>query len=64
MSENLGKWLGWIGIVLGVVGLFWQPILFGTIAVLAGIIGLFSPQKKLNWITIVIGAVALIIGIF
>ena len=63
MSEKVGKWLGWIGIILGVIGFFWQPIWMGAVAIVAGIVGLFSPQKKLNWVAIVAGVVALIIGI-
>lgn len=63
MSNNVGKLLGWIGILVGVIGFFWLPIWMGAIAIVAGIIGLFSPQKKLNWITVAVGVVTLIIGI-
>lgn len=63
MSEKTGKLLGWIGIVVGVVGFFWLSIWLGIVSLCAGIAGLFSPQKKLNGIAVAAGAVALIIGI-
>jgi len=63
ISENAGKWLGWIGLVLGVLGFFWLRIWFGVAAVIMGAIGLASPQKKLNTVTVVAGAVAIALGI-
>ena len=63
MSETVGKYLGWIGIVIGVVGFFWMPITLGIIAIALGIIGLFSQERTINIITIIVGVLALIIGI-
>lgn len=63
MSETFGKYLGWIGIVIGVVGFFWMPITLGIIAIVLGIIGLFSQERTINIVTIIVGVLALIIGI-
>lgn len=62
ISEQAGQWLGWIGIILAVIGFFWQPVWMGIIAVVLGIIGLFSNQKGLNWTAVIIGAIVLIIA--
>ena len=63
ISTTAGKWLGWIGLCLGVLGFFWLRIWFGIPALILGVIGLFSDQKKLNIFTVVVGAVAIILGI-
>lgn len=63
MSETVGKYLGWIGIIIGVVGFFWMPITLGIIAIVLGIIGLFSQERTINIVTIIVGVLALIIGI-
>lgn len=63
MSEAAGNWLGWLGIIVGVIGFFWQHIWMGGITIVLGIIGCFSPKKSLNTVAIVIGAIALIIGL-
>ncbi|UUX33698.1 C4-dicarboxylate ABC transporter [Fundicoccus culcitae] len=64
ISEQAGKWLGWIGIIVGVIGFFWQPVWMGIIAIVLGVIGLFSEQKTLNWAAIIVGAVVLIYHFF
>jgi hypothetical protein len=62
ISPTAGNWLGWIGIILGVIGFFWQPVWMGIIAIVLGIIGLFSPKKGVNWAAIIIGIIVLIVG--
>ena len=62
LSNTAGLWVGWIGIIIGVIGFFWQPVWLGIIALVLGIINLFSPQKALAWVAIAIGAIALIIA--
>lgn len=64
ISNSGGLWLGWIGIILGIIGFFWQPIFLGITSVILGIIGLQSPQKDLNIAAIVVGAISFIIGLF
>lgn len=61
LSESAGSWLGWIGIILGVIGWFSKPVYWGVIALILGIIGLFSPKKGLNWAAIIAGVIALIV---
>lgn len=63
ISDTAGKWLGWLAIIAGVIGFFWQPIWMGAIGVILGIIGLFSPQRNLNIVGIVVAAIALIVGL-
>lgn len=58
MKASLGSWIGWIGIVLAVVGFFYYPLWFGGAAVVLGLLGLTFPQKFLAWSSIVLGAIA------
>lgn len=58
MKASLGMWIGWIGIVLAIVGFFYYPMILGASAVVLGLVGLTSPQKFLAWISIVLGAIA------
>jgi len=53
LSNTVGLWLGSIGLVLVVIGLFWQPVAMNSAAIFLGIIGLFTPEKGLNSITII-----------
>ncbi|MDI6618851.1 MAG: hypothetical protein QME45_09290 [Clostridiales bacterium] len=62
-SGKAGNILGWIGLILGVIAFFWQPVFLGIVAIVLGLIGVFSPKKVLNIITMVVGVVALIIGL-
>lgn len=62
MSNTAGQWLGWIGIILGIIGFFWQPIWMGAIALILGLIGLASPQKTLSWTSVAIGVIVLIVA--
>lgn len=62
LNETAGKWLGALGLIIGVIGWFWQPLWLGIAAVVFGIVGLFSDQKVLNWTAIIAGAIALIVA--
>ncbi|MCD8503258.1 MAG: hypothetical protein LRY71_18375 [Bacillaceae bacterium] len=62
LSREAGNWLGWIGIILAVIGFFWQPVFMGIVALILGIIGVFSPQKGLNWTAIILAAIVLIVA--
>ncbi|CAM4161451.1 C4-dicarboxylate ABC transporter [Lacicoccus alkaliphilus] len=63
LNNTTGLWVGWIGIILGLIGFFWQPVFLGIAAIILGILGLFSPQKALNGVALAIGVIALIYGI-
>ena len=60
MNKTTGSWVGWIGILLGAISFFWQPLWMGIAAVVLGIIGLTSPSKGGNGGAIIIGAISLI----
>lgn len=62
LSGDVGKWLGWIGIIVGIIGFFWLPTWMGVTAIVLGIIGLFSAQKTLSIVAIVAGVIALFIA--
>lgn len=62
LSGDVGKWLGWIGIIVGIIGFFWLPTWMGITAIVLGIIGLFSAHKTLSIIAIVAGVIALCIA--
>lgn len=38
MTDTVGKVLGALGIIIGVIGFFWQHIWLGVIAVVCGVI--------------------------
>jgi hypothetical protein len=63
MNETAGNWLGWLGIIAGIVGFFVIHYWLGILAIILGIIGLFTPKKGLNWVAIAAGVIAVIIGI-
>jgi hypothetical protein len=63
MNGTAGNWLGWLGIIVAVVGFFTMHLVLGIIGVILGIIGLFSPKKGLNWIAVVCGIIAILIGL-
>lgn len=63
MSDDAGNWLGWLAIIIGVIGFFWQPIWMGIISIVLAAIGLASPKKTLNGWGLAVGIIALIIGI-
>ncbi len=63
INDTAGKWLGWLGIIFGVIAFFWQPIWMSIIGIVLGVIGLFSPQKALNIVAIVVAVIALIVGL-
>jgi hypothetical protein len=60
ISAEAGNWLGWIGIILAIIGFFWQPVLMGIVALILGVIGLFSPQKGVNWGAVILAVIVLI----
>jgi hypothetical protein len=64
MNGTAGNWLGWLGIVVAVIGFFTLHLVLGIIGLILGIIGLFSPKKWVNWIAIVCGVIAVLIGLF
>ena len=64
MNDVTGKIIGWLGIVVGVVGFFYAPLWLGAIGVVLGLITLASPQKILAWISVVIGVIVLLIEFF
>ncbi|CRK81080.1 C4-dicarboxylate ABC transporter [Neobacillus massiliamazoniensis] len=64
MSDLTGKILGWIAIVVGVVGFFVAPVWLGAIGIILGLITLGSPQKVLGWVAVVIGVIVLLVQFF
>jgi hypothetical protein len=64
MNDVTGKVLGWLGIVVAVIGFFYAPIWLGCIAVVLGLITLASPQKILAWVAVVLGVIVLLVQYF
>lgn len=62
ISSTAGLWLGIIGIILGIVAFFWQPVWMSVIGIVLGIIGCFAPdQLWLNIAAIAVSVIALIV---
>lgn len=64
MNDLTGKIIGWVGIVVAVVGFFFAPVWLGIIGIVLGLITLASPQKALAWIAVVVGVIVLVVHYF
>ncbi len=62
-DETAGTWMGWIGIIAGLIGFAWQPILMPIVGLVLGILTIFSPKRTIGWVSVVIGAISLIVGL-
>lgn len=56
-QDSSAKWIGWIGIIAGILSFFYAPLLFGGAAVILGIITLFSKANGVGWWAIGLGVV-------
>ncbi len=66
---TMTKWLAIVGIIAGLAGFFWQPLVMGIAAIVLGGFGQYTAktadstatpvEQKLNWVAIAAGAVAL-----
>ena len=63
INETAGAWFGWIGIILAVIGFWWQPIVLPIAGLVLGVLAILSPKKTVGWIFVIVGAVALIVGL-
>lgn len=61
ISALTGKWLGWVALLLSILGIFWQPLYLGGLAAFLAVVGLHSSEKFLNSIAIAIGVTDMII---
>lgn len=61
-AQQPGNTLSIIGLVLGIVSMFFCPILFGGAGITLGAIGM-TKKEKLGLITIIVSAVCMVIGI-
>ncbi|GAA0341341.1 hypothetical protein GCM10008967_34650 [Bacillus carboniphilus] len=59
-----GKGLGWVGIALSILSLFWLPVLFGGAGIVLGFIARRRGAEGLGATAIGIGAAAIIISLF
>lgn len=61
MNRTTGMWFGWLGVIFAMIGLFWQPIFMGALAIVLGATGLFTPIKNVNWASMVLGVLVIVI---
>lgn len=62
MNERNGKALGWGGIILGIIGLFFLPVLMGIVSIVLGVIALGTPHRGLGWAAIILGVIDLLLA--
>lgn len=69
--SNRRTWRTWsitIGIIVALVGLFWQPVWLGVIGAFLSLIGLAGAKtpshKAWGWIGLVLGIVIWLLGIY
>ena len=63
INETAGTWLGWIGIIAGLIGFAWQPIFMPIVGLVLGVLTILSPKRTIGWVSVVIGAISLIVGL-
>ena len=59
-EDTSARWIGWIGIVAGIMAFFFVPLLFGGAAVVLGVDYVFSQANTLGWWSAALGIVAMI----
>ncbi len=64
MTNETGKKLGLLGLVLAILAYFIDPFMMGMISFVLGLMGMYSDQKILNGIVLVISVVMMIYGGF
>ena len=62
MDDNMGKALAWIGVIIGIIGLFAWQVWLGIGAIILGAIALGSPAKSIGWGAIIVGVIDLILA--
>ncbi|GGJ96372.1 hypothetical protein GCM10007063_18510 [Lentibacillus kapialis] len=60
-NDTSALWMGWIGIVAGVISFFTLPLIFGIAAVILGIITVNSTAKTLGWWSIGVGVAGILV---
>ncbi|ALS22361.1 MULTISPECIES: hypothetical protein [Paenibacillus] len=56
-TDSSALWMGWIGIIAGIIAFFFSPVLFGCAAIILGLITVFSQANNLGWWAIGLGLV-------
>ena len=64
MTNETGKKLGLLGLVLAILAYFIDPFMMGMVSFVLGLMGMYSDQKILNGIVLVISVVMMIYGGF
>ncbi|HEX7056478.1 MAG TPA: C4-dicarboxylate ABC transporter [Bacilli bacterium] len=59
-TDASALWMGWIGIVAGVIAFFYAPFIFGAVAVVLGLITVFSKANTLGWWACALGVIGAI----
>lgn len=62
VRENRGThlaWIGWLGIIAGIVSFVYSTYMLASIAILLGIVSLFSRAVGLGWTAIILGIIAM-----
>jgi uncharacterized protein YqhQ len=54
-TDTTTIWMGWIGIISGIISFFFAPLLFGCLAVVLGIFSIFSQGNYVGWSAIGLG---------
>ncbi len=60
-NDMSALWMGWIGVIAGILSFFTLPIILGVAAIVLGIITVNSRAKALGWSSIVVGAIGFIV---
>ncbi|RKD22065.1 hypothetical protein BEP19_13405 [Ammoniphilus oxalaticus] len=58
VRDRSAIWMAWLGILSGVISLFYAPFLFGGVALILGIITAFSKGYRLGWWALALGIVS------
>lgn len=65
MTNNVGLWLGILGIILAIVGFFFYPLWFGIAAIILGFVAVYHYQQLIvGWLSIILGVIVLVFYFF
>lgn len=62
-QDKSAIWMGVLGMVSGILSLFYAPFLFGGFALIMGVVTVYSKANAIGWWAILLGVVGPFINI-
>lgn len=55
MMLQLGNWIAWLGMIVGIISFAWQPQILAPLSILLGLIAYFTPARSAGILAFTIG---------